>query len=788
MDRRFLLFAVLVAVIFVVNQIVWLLIFPPEPKAPRPVAEKKAAGQADPGKKDAQDAEPPAGNVPEPEAKGTPDDAEAPPQDAREDEQPAVQAPQQEIEPQRGALGSLDPASPYRMAVTWNNRGGAIEVIELNSPDYRALDSFTGYLGYLAPFDAPKRAGALVRVVGDGSPAAAAGLEAGDVIHAIGETKIKNAQQLIDALKQTEPGQEIGLSVDRDGEAKQLTATLGHHPLELVRPEYETKRVEIVEPGKHDPLSFLTTIQQYDDRSLSDDNKELGGVHLRTKPWEVVEADDEHVVFRAEVPILNLEVTKTFRLARVPQSDHDDATFPAYDLTFDVSVKNLDDEPHEVAYRQDGPTGLPTEGYWYASKVSHEWFGSAGLRDVIVKFEGRQLDQVAPSELNDEDFEQVWGATASLDYIAVDAQYFAAALIPRKAEPDEIMFERILPLKVGTLPKDGQARLLDVSFRLDSKAAKLEPDGAPLADQFRIFAGPKVPELLSQYGQPGASLGTLVNYGLFSPISRLLGSVLHFFYSFVGNYGIAIVMLTVLVRGCMFPISRKQALGAQKMQELQPEMKRIAEKYKNDPEKRTRATQELFRSHNYNPLGGCLLAFFQLPIFMGLYRSLMVDIELRQAPLISENIRWASNLAAPDMFWNWTGVMPEFITSGTGLLGLGPYLNILPLFTVGLFITQQRMFMPPAADEQSRMQQKMMQYMMIFMGVLFFKVASGLCVYFIASSLWGICERKLLPKAKAQAGGEKAGGSSGASVPVATPSSGGNGAPAGKRKRQKGRK
>jgi YidC/Oxa1 family membrane protein insertase len=134
--------------------------------------------------------------------------------------------------------------------------------------------------------------------------------------------------------------------------------------------------------------------------------------------------------------------------------------------------------------------------------------------------------------------------------------------------------------------------------------------------------------------------------------------------------------------------------------------------------------------------------------------------------------------------------MPRFLTHGTGVFVLGPYLNILPLVTVGLFIWQQKMILPPPADEQARIQQKFMQYMMIFMGILFFKVASGLCVYFIASSLWGICERKLLPKSKARdtAGGAE-GGSSGAPVPVTSPSPAGNGSPpAGRKKRQKGRK
>ena len=222
--------------------------------------------------------------------------------------------------------------------------------------------------------------------------------------------------------------------------------------------------------------------------------------------------------------------------------------------------------------------------------------------------------------------------------------------------------------------------------------------------------------------------------------------ILHFLYSIVGNYGIAIILLTVMVRASMYPLSRKQALNMIKMQELQPELKKLQEKYKKDLEKRTKAQQDLFRKHNYNPMGGCLVMFLQLPIFLGLYRALMVDIELRQAPLFSENIRWCSNLAGPDMLFDWTSWMPDFVTQATGFLGLGPYFNLLPLFTVFLFIFQQKMFMPPPADEQQAMQQKIMKYMMVVIGFMFYKVASGLCIYFIASSLWGIAERKLLPK------------------------------------------
>ncbi|MCI0492000.1 MAG: YidC/Oxa1 family membrane protein insertase, partial [Planctomycetes bacterium] len=209
--------------------------------------------------------------------------------------------------------------------------------------------------------------------------------------------------------------------------------------------------------------------------------------------------------------------------------------------------------------------------------------------------------------------------------------------------------------------------------------------------------------------------------------------------------------LTVLVRGAMFPISYKQTQNMARMQALKPEMDRINEKYKTDMQKRSQATQELYRKQNINPLGGCLPLFIQLPIFMGLYRSLMIDVELRNASLFGEGIRWCSNLAAPDMFFDWSAMMPAWFTGGQGMFALGPYLNILPLITVGLFLVTQKMAMPEPTNEQAAMQQKMMKYMTLFMGVLFYKVASGLCIYFIASSLWGIAERKLLPKSKVAA-------------------------------------
>jgi YidC/Oxa1 family membrane protein insertase len=98
-------------------------------------------------------------------------------------------------------------------------------------------------------------------------------------------------------------------------------------------------------------------------------------------------------------------------------------------------------------------------------------------------------------------------------------------------------------------------------------------------------------------------------------------------------------------------------------------------------------------------------------------------------------------------YWRDWPFMPSFITAYRGFMSLGPWLNVLPFFTISLFILQQQMFMPPATDEQTRMQQKMMKYMLILICYAYYTVPSGLCLYIIVSSLWGIAEKKLLPKA-----------------------------------------
>ncbi len=207
---------------------------------------------------------------------------------------------------------------------------------------------------------------------------------------------------------------------------------------------------------------------------------------------------------------------------------------------------------------------------------------------------------------------------------------------------------------------------------------------------------------------------------------------------------IAIVLLTVIVRLAILPISRKAALNAQMMQVLQPEIQAINEKYKNEFREEGKSATGALPQAQVQPNGWLFVDVLAVADSDRTVSRLECRYRTSRQTF-DPCMEWCSNLAGPDRLFRWDGAM-DFLTAETGWLG--PYFNVLPIFTIALFLIQQKLFMPPAMDEQQKATQNMMNIMMIFMCVMFYKVPSGLCIYFITSSIWGIAERKLLPKPK----------------------------------------
>lgn len=673
-------------------------------------------------------------------------------------EAPVTEPEQAPPENKLVTLGSLNPSSGYRFLVTFNSEGGAIQRVELNAQNrkgrlkYRDLEVDGGYIGHLNGLENPS--GCEVQTVGDGTPAALAGIQPGDVITSLGGTPVTSPADLSEMLGETKPGQELSVKFLSDGNSKTATIKLTNTPIEVVRPE-----PDVLDPGFDFPESFLMTLRK---PVTGGDWPELDN-QMKTANWNVVEKttdDNQSVTFTYSLNGTDkfgekwkLSTYKRYWLEKLTPELSEDFDSRSWHLNMEIGIVNDTDKAQKIAYELDGPTGTPSEGWWYQMKIhgrSSAIGKIAGARDIVAGSDGAPYTFFSGPEIAsnsrktipkrqylfnpeyDPEFQKV-------NFIGVDTQYFNSVLIPDHSNGEFHCYSALAWHTGAEVPKASKdQKLVDVTPMMFTKV-ELAPAGK-YSQKFEIFCGPKDPDILENYG-----LSDTRTFGWFAWVSQGLCKLLEILYwaTFKISYGIPIILLTVLVRLIMIPFSRRAALNAQMMQHLQPQIKEIADKYKDDMEKRAQAQRDLFKRHNYNPFGGCFMGLFQLPIFLGLYRGLSVDVALRDQPLIP-GVEWCSNLAAPDQFMNWTSWMPSFISDQTGWLG--PYLNLLPLITIVLFIVQQKMFTPPATDENQKMMQKAMMFAMIFMGVIFFKVPSGLCLYFITTSIWSIIEKKMLPK------------------------------------------
>ncbi len=663
------------------------------------------------------------------------------------------------------ALGSYDPAKGEKYLAYFNSQGATLDRVELVERDddgelkYGVIEFKHGYLGYLAPLPVDENGvGVKVRVVGDGTPAHLAGIQVGDVLTSVHGTPLASGEDIDKALRQTVVGERVEVKYERGGEAASVEVELADKPLQVIDPQPYPP----VDPGQDTPNrpdnSLRTTLTLINDQmsgnndpanvpSLMQSNWSIAGRDERTITFQllldnvegVVEAPEEIGDAGSEVaktvtgPLSGqIEVSKTYSLAQLSGDQ-------SYHIGLSLAFTNKGDASQRLALRQYGPNSI----------VNESWWTSVGkTRDVKWSLNGNEDDVRAATilefarENKEEPSSSIWKVEETeptLNYLVTDSQFFAAGFVDA-GEQSGIGLSISDVRTVLAEPIEGvtekSASVPNTSFFIDSDEFVV-PAGATVSNDLRLFVGPKLDGLLQFYG-----MDNVIEYGWFRAIARPLSGIMHFFQKLVGNYGVAIIMLTILVRGCMHPLSRKQVRGTQMMGFLKPQMTKINEKYKDDPRQKTMKQQQLFAKYGYNPLAGCLPVFVQMPIFFGLYRSIMVDVELRGQALLP-GLDWCTNLAGPDML-QYFGESTSFLINRGGLVG--PYLNLLPLLTIFLFLLQQKIYTPPATDDTQRMAQRMMKFMFLFMGFMFFRVASGLCIYFIASSTWGILERKLLPK------------------------------------------
>ena len=238
-------------------------------------------------------------------------------------------------------------------------------------------------------------------------------------------------------------------------------------------------------------------------------------------------------------------------------------------------------------------------------------------------------------------------------------------------------------------------------------AALIAGIAGPSGDgRYTMFIGPKDLDTLKSLGR---QLEKSIDIGHFGFISVPLLYVLHFFQRFTHSYGLDIILLTILIKLLMAPLTHKSYVSMKQMQKLQPQMEKLKERYANDKEKLNKEIMELYRRNGVNPLGGCLPMVLQFPVFYGLYNALSTPIELRHAPFL-----WIKDLSKPD----WQSLPFEFAGRHLGV----PILTIL----MGASMFLQQWMTPSAGDPNQR---KMMMIMPLLFTFMFVSFPAGLTVY-----------------------------------------------------------
>jgi YidC/Oxa1 family membrane protein insertase len=344
------------------------------------------------------------------------------------------------------------------------------------------------------------------------------------------------------------------------------------------------------------------------------------------------------------------------------------------------------------------PGGVPYRLIWGSAINEDKRRKGRQLGVQVITFDGKETKKRKLSKLKGELEE-----TEPIQWVALGTKYFVVAMLPGDSPA---------PAALGR----GRGGKLAIGMGLHAQKGKTLSSPT-------IYVGPKESKRLASYG---SSLEMAIDYGwtLFGKtitrgLAKPLLAALLWFYSFTHNYGVAIILLTVIIKIAFYPLTQKSFLAMQRMQELQPKIKALQERYKNDRQRLNQEMMQLYRTHKANPMGGCLPMLAQLPIFYALYMVLMYSIELRQAPFIW----WIKDLSDYD---------PYFVT---------------PLLMGVTMFLQQKMS-PTMGDPR---QAKMMLMMPVIFTVMFIYFPSGLVIYWMVNNLLTIAQQYFIKRKAATA-------------------------------------
>jgi len=363
----------------------------------------------------------------------------------------------------------------------------------------------------------------------------------------------------------------------------------------------------------------------------------------------------------------------------------------SYLINLSVSIDNFSETPLQGSpfmSLTNRPFGSTSERYLFS--------GPAALLDG-------KLQEVKPKELE----EAAQTLQGNITWVAFEGTYFMTGVIPENQSNQ-------------TLKLSAEGDIVN-SLLLGPEDILAAAGG--LQYNYQVYFGPK---RITTLKEAGHDLERVVNFGWFDKLARPALYLLNFFYGYVGNYGIAIILVTVLIKILFWPIAQKGLKSMKNMQKIQPKMAKLKEKYKNDSARLNQEMMGLYKTYKVNPLGGCLPMFLQIPVFFALYKVLLQAIELRHAPFML----WISDLSAPDRL----------------MIGMDiPYLGGIPVLTLlmgGSMFLQQKMTPSPADATQA----KIMMFLPVIFTFMFLNFASGLVLYWLVNNLLSIAQQYVINK------------------------------------------
>lgn len=393
---------------------------------------------------------------------------------------------------------------------------------------------------------------------------------------------------------------------------------------------------------------------------------------------------------------------KTLMLTQIFELPHD-----SYNLRQTLTLKNEGKEKIELPQLRVWASGMPPMRYFAGDKLYNQMH-----RIEYCSTQSKDMKSLDPA-VSEEKFSKA-GTTLPVDWIGVTNKYFASLLFAAPGFDGGMEAVRTpYPVPGG---KEGSVYYIPAVGGI-YKNVVLEP-GASKEYVLWYFAGPKTLEEVKKLPESAMPILHISSFSLMEYIARPVLWLLNYLKGLCGNYGLAIILLTLIVRIVFFPLTERGNRSMRKMSKIAPQAKEIREKYKDNPQLMNQKTMELYRTAGVSPLGGCLPILVQIPVFFALYAALDSAVELRHVSFL-----WITDMTKPDL------VGPQIFG-----YGLHPLVIVMTL----LMILQQRL----TPSNMEPMQQKMMMLMPLVMLVFLYNLPAGLTLYWTVSQVFSILQMK----------------------------------------------